>query len=89
MMLRNQLLHLLTLLLINQIRDLLELLQTQDPVLHLDHPIILKIQDKVPLLNHPIALQTNQIKAKILIPKIQIRVHQKDKVQMKPTNKKN
>ena len=64
-------------------------LQTLNLALHLDHLIILKIQVKVPLLNHPIALQTNQIKVKILILKVQIRNLLKDKILMKPKNKKN
>ena len=64
-------------------------LQTLNLALHLDHLITLKFQDKVPLLNHPIAPQTNQIKVKILIPKVQIRNLLKDKILMKPKNKKN
>ena len=64
-------------------------LQILNLALHLDHLITLKFQDKVRLLNHPITLQTNQIKVKILIPKVQIRNLLKDKILMKPKNKKN
>jgi hypothetical protein len=64
---------------------LLVVLQIQDPVLHQGHLIVLKIQD------HRITLQFNQIKIKILIQKVQIRILQKDKIlikMMKPASKK-
>ncbi len=64
-------------------------LQILNLALYLDHLITLKFQDKVPLLNHPIALQTNHIKVKILIPKVQIRNLLKDKILMKSKNKNN
>jgi len=66
-------------------------LKIQDLVLHLGHPIILKIHNHLPLLDHQITLQFNQIKIEILIQKVQIRILQKDKIlikMMKPANKK-
>ena len=82
----------LVLLVAHKIKDpvlLLLVLQIQDLVLHLGHLITLKIQDQVPLPDHPIVLQTNQIKTKILIPKVQIKILLKDKILIKIAKQKN